>query len=293
MFCLAQQVDGTQFAVDAVIGNDQRFGGARKQIDPDAAIQLAFGLGHEHISRPNQHVHGRHAGGAYGHGHHGLHTAQHQDFIGARHVHGRDNGWVRLALIRRRRGHDAFYAGNFCGQYAHVGRSQQGVFPARDITAHRIYRDVLVAQHYAGIGLDFHILHRVALDPRKIADLFLCERDVVDFTGGQLLARRLDLVARQAEILGIPIVELAAVFANGIVALLFDVADDAFDRGTHLGVVVGFDLGRAAAFQVSDHDEGALLRQWMMERRGSTVRALHAYANKGKPLVSRAAITPA
>jgi hypothetical protein len=150
-----------------------------------------------------------------------------------------------------------------------------------------------VAQHHAGVGLDFHVLHRVALDLREIADLLLRESDVFDFAGGQLLARRLDLAARQAEIAGIPVVEFAAVFANGLVAVFFDVADDAFDRGSHLGVVVGFDLGRAAAFQVSDHDEGALLRQWMMERRSSTVRALHAYANKGKPLVSRAAITPA
>ncbi|MDT4823285.1 hypothetical protein FQZ97_565060 [compost metagenome] len=118
-----------------------------------------------------------------------------------------------------------------------------------------------MAQHHARIGLDFHVLHRVALDLREISDLLLGESDVFDFAGGQLLARRLDLAARQAEIAGIPVVELAAVFANGIVAFFFDVADDAFDRGAHLGVVVGFDLGRAAAFQVSDHGDVALLRQ--------------------------------
>src|SRR3546814_3366566 len=66
-------------------------------------------------------------------------------------------------------------------------------------------------------------------------------------------ACRRDLIARQAEIAGIPVVELAAVFANGLIAVLFDVADDVFDRGAHLGVVAGFDFGRAAAFQVTDH----------------------------------------
>ena len=77
MLGLAQQVHRAHLGVDAFVGNDQRFSGARKQVDADTAIQLALGLGHVHVAGSHQHVDRGDRLGAYRHRHHCLHTAQH------------------------------------------------------------------------------------------------------------------------------------------------------------------------------------------------------------------------
>ncbi|MNS78487.1 hypothetical protein D3C72_1121040 [compost metagenome] len=253
MLGLAQQVHRAQFAVHAVVRDHQRFGGAGEQVDTHAPVQLALGFGHEHIARPDQHVHGRHAGRAHRHGHHGLHATEHQDFVGAGHVHGGHDGRMRLALIRRRGGHNALHARHLGGQHAHVRRGQERIFSAGDVAAHGVHRHVLVAQHHAGIRFHFHVAHGITLDLGKVAHLGLGERNVLDFPRRQLLAGGFDFRARQAEVGRVPVVELAAVVAHGVVAACLDVADDGFDGGAYLGVIVGFYGGGTAALQIANH----------------------------------------
>ena len=59
MFGLAEEVGRAHLAVDAVVGDDERLGRAGKEIDPDAAEELALRLGHKGVAGPNQHIDGR------------------------------------------------------------------------------------------------------------------------------------------------------------------------------------------------------------------------------------------
>ena len=56
MLGLAEQVGRADLAVDAVVGDHQRLGRAREQVDADAAEQLALGLRHIGVARPDDHV---------------------------------------------------------------------------------------------------------------------------------------------------------------------------------------------------------------------------------------------
>ena len=254
MLGLPQQVHRAHLGIGRVVGNHQRLGRTGKQVDADAAIQLALGFGHVHVARTDQHVDWRDGRCAHGHRHHGLNAAQHQDLVGAGHRHGCHDGGMRRALVRRRRGDDALHARHLGREYAHVGRGQQRVLAARDVAAHGVDRDVFVAEHHAGIGFNLDVLHRVALDLREVAHLLLRERDVLDLAWRQALAGLLDVGDGQAEVGWVPLVELAAELAHRVVAAQFDCLDDVLDGRAHLGVIVGAHLNVFAAFEVIDHD---------------------------------------
>ena len=53
---LAEQIGGADFAVDALVGDDQRLGRAGEQVDADAAVELALRFRHIGVARPDQHV---------------------------------------------------------------------------------------------------------------------------------------------------------------------------------------------------------------------------------------------
>ena len=112
MLGLAEQVGGADFAVDAVVGDDQRLGRAGEQVDADAAEQLALGLGHIGVAGADDHVDRRDRLGAERHRGDGLHAAEHIDFVGAAEMHGGDDRRMRPALERRRAGDDALHAGD-------------------------------------------------------------------------------------------------------------------------------------------------------------------------------------
>ena len=156
---LAQQIHCAHFAIHRFVRDHQGFGRPSKQVDPNPAVQLALGFGHEHIARPDQHVHRRHRLGANGHGRHRLHAAQHQNLIRASEVHGRHDGRMRRTLVRRRGRHHTRHASHLGREHAHVGRGNQRVLAAGHIAAHRLHRDILVTQHHAGHGLDLDIHH--------------------------------------------------------------------------------------------------------------------------------------
>ena len=198
MLGLAEQIGGADLAVDAVVGDHQRLGRSGEQVDADAAEQLALGFRHIGIAGPDDHVDGRDRLGAERHGGDRLHAAQHVDFVGAAEMHGCDNRRMRPALERRRAGDDALHAGDPRGDDRHVRRGDHRIAPARHVAADRVDRDVPVAEHDAGQGLDLEVAHAVALRLREVAHLRLREPDVVEVALGDLADGLLDLLLAQA-----------------------------------------------------------------------------------------------
>ena len=254
MLGLAQQIGGADFAVDAVVGDDQRLGRAGEQVDADAAEQLALGFRHIGIAGADDHVDRRDGLGAERHRRHRLHAAEHVDLVGAAEMHRRDDRRVRAALERRRAGDDAFDARDARGDDRHVRRGDHRIAPARHVAADRVHRDMAVAEDDAGQRLDLQVLHGVLLLLREVADLGLGELDVVEVALGDLRDGLLDLGRRQAEVLRLPIVEFLRQVADRRVLLLFDLREDAFDGAAHRGVG-GLDrAGVHSALEKASHE---------------------------------------
>ena len=186
MLGLAEQVGGADFAVHAVVGDDQRLGRPGQQVDADAAEQLPLGLRHIGVAGADDHVDRLDTLGAERHGGHRLHAAEHVDVVGAAEMHGGDDGRMRPALERRRAGDDALHAGDLGGDDRHVRGGDHRIAAARHVAADRIHRDVAVAEHDAGQRLDFEVVHGVALLLREVAHLRLREFDVLEVALGHL-----------------------------------------------------------------------------------------------------------
>ncbi len=236
MFGLAQKVGGADFAVDTVVGDDQRFGRARQQIDADAAEQLPLGFRHIGVAGPDDHVDRLDRFGAERHGRDGLHAAQHINLVGAAEMHGGDDGGVRPALERRGTGDDALHARHLGGDDGHMRRGDHRIAPARHVAADRIHRDVAMAEHDAGQRLDLQVVHGLLLFLREIAYLRLRELDVIAIALGHFRDGLLDVLRAEPEILRRPLVEFLRQFADGGVLARVDLRQDAFDRFAHLGV---------------------------------------------------------
>ena len=101
MFGLTQQIGGADFPIHGFIGDHQGFGGACKQINAHAPIELAFGLCDKGIAGAHQHIDGLDALRAQRHGGHGLNTTQHQNLVRTAQMHGGNNSGMRAALMRR------------------------------------------------------------------------------------------------------------------------------------------------------------------------------------------------
>ena len=253
MLGLAQQVNGAHLGVYRLVGDDQGFCWPGKQVDAHAAIQLAFGFGHEHVARAHQHVHGFDGGSTYGHGRHGLYTAQHQDLISASKVHGGNDGRVRCALVRWCCRNDALHTRHLGREHAHVGRGDHGVLAPGHVAAHSVHGDVFVPQHHTGQGLHLDIEHAGALHLRKVANLFLREVDVFGFARAELLHGGFNVGAAEAKVGRVPLVKLARISTHRVVALLLHVLQNGLDSGAHVGVGLGQGGGIFAAFEVTDH----------------------------------------
>ena len=236
MLGLAEQVGRAHFAVDAVVGDDQRLGRTGEQIDADAAEQLALGLRHIGVAGTDDHVDRRDRLGAERHGGDRLHAAEHQDLVGAAEMHGGDDRRMRPALERRRAGDDALHAGDPRGDDRHVGGGDHRIAPARHVAADRVDRDVLVAEHDAGQRLDLEVAHRLLLLLREVAHLRLRELDVVEVALGDLADRTLDLGRRQAEILGDQLSNFCDRSRTAASLRASMSARIRFDRLAHLGI---------------------------------------------------------
>ena len=154
---LAEQIGRADLAVHAVIGNDQRFGRTREQIDADTAEELPLSFGHIGVARPHEHVHGADRLGAERHGGNRLHATEYVDVIGTAEMHSGDNRRVRPAFERRRAGDDALHARHPRGHDRHMCRSDHGIAAAGHIATDRVHGDVPVTEHHAGQGLDLEI----------------------------------------------------------------------------------------------------------------------------------------
>ena len=180
MLGLAEQIGRAHFAIDAVVGDDQRLGRPGEQIDADPAEQLPLGFRDVSVARPDDHVDCGDSLGAQRHGGDRLHAAEHENLVGAAEMHGRDDRRMRPAMKRRRAGDDVLHAGDARGDDRHMRRRHHRVAAARHVAADRIYRDVPVAEHDAGQRLDFEIAQRLLLLLREVAHLRLGKLDVVE-----------------------------------------------------------------------------------------------------------------
>ena len=138
MLGLAEQVGGAHFAVDAVIGDDQRLGRPGQKIDADAAEQLPLGFGDVGIARADDHVDRRDGLGAERHGGDRLHATEHENLVGAAEMHRRHDRRMRPAVKRRRAGDDVLHAGDARGDDRHMRRRHHRIAPARHVAADRI-----------------------------------------------------------------------------------------------------------------------------------------------------------
>ena len=214
MLGLAQQVGRAHLGVGRIVGDDEDLGRAGEQIDADPAVKLALGLGDIGVAGTDQHVDRAKRLGAERHRRDRLHAAQHVDFVGAGEMHRGDRLGMRHALVRRRAGGDVADPGDARGDDRHMRRGDHRIAPAGHVAADAADRDVAMAEHDAGQGLDLDIAHRFALDLGEIADLRLREADVVERLRRDLRDHRGDLGIGQAEARRRPFVEALAEFAH-------------------------------------------------------------------------------
>ena len=265
---LAQQIGGAEFAVDAVVGDHQRLGRAGEQVDADAAEQLPLGLRDIGVARTDQHVDRGDARGSERHRADRLDAAETVDLVGAGEMLRGDDRGRRLSLGGRRAGDDARHAGDLGGDDRHVRRRQQRIFAARHVAAGRPDRDVAMAEHHAGQGLDLDVADRSALRLGEAADLGLGEADVVEVAPGEPRQAGFDLRLGQPVIVAVPAVELDRQVADRLVAALGDVGENGLDGAADLRVGL---VGRGPV--------GALLQPAFHPRPPSSRTLLHTNAS--------------
>ena len=234
MLGLPEQVGRTQLAVDAVVGDHQRFGRPREQVDAHPAEQLALRFGDEGVPRPDEHVDGRDAGRPERHCAHRLNAAERIDLVGSgERLRGDDRG-RKAPLERWRARDDARDAGDTRGDDRHVRRREQGIFPAGHVTAGRTDGNVAVSEDDAGQRFDLDVAHRLALQFGEAPDLCLREADIVEI----LLRKRIyavrNLALAQPVIVARPAVEANRQVAHGGIAAPVDILEDRFDRFANL-----------------------------------------------------------
>ena len=84
MLGLAEQVGGDQRGVGGLVGQHGDLRRPGQQVDPDAAVELALGLGHVRVAGADDHVHGLDPGQPEGHRRQRLDAAEGEDAVRAR-----------------------------------------------------------------------------------------------------------------------------------------------------------------------------------------------------------------
>lgn len=133
-----------------------------EQVDPDPAEKLPLRLGDVSVARPDQHVDRGDRFGPERHRADGLHTPEAIDHVRAGEVPRRDDRGRRPALVGRRARRDPRDAGDLRGDDRHARGREERVFPTRNVAAHGIDRNVLVAEHNARQRLDLDVPDRFA-----------------------------------------------------------------------------------------------------------------------------------
>ena len=181
MLGLAQEIAGHQSRIGPIIGDDGDLGGSGQKVEAALPEELALGLGHEFVAGPTQHVGLRHPVHAKGHQGESLHSAQHEDAIGAGFLHGVDGGRV-VPTIRHRGGaaDDGTHPRDLGRDDAHLGGTEHGIPPTGHVASHAVDGYVLVAQDHAGTDLHLEWQHGGPLGFGELAHIALAELGVPD-----------------------------------------------------------------------------------------------------------------
>jgi hypothetical protein len=110
-----------------------------------------------------------------------------------------------------------------------------------------------MAEHDPGQSLDLDIFQRGALDLREMADLRLCEFDVVDRLRRDLGDEPDDLVLREFEARRRPFIEALAELAYCRIAAFGDIGDDRLNGAPDFGVGFFLSAGERRPFDVAGH----------------------------------------
>ena len=236
MLGLSEQIGRDERRIGGVVGNNEDFGRASGKVDADHAEELALGFGDVRVARARDQVDARHPHAAVRHRGHRLHAADAVDLVGARVVQRVER--LRIDAIRSARwrgGDDALDARGLGRADTHDGGRDERILAAGDVAAGSRDRDQLLAEHDAGLQLDFERLQAVLLPLRELGHLLVAVGDVL-LEGRRQRARDLvDARLRHPKLAG-PLVEIARVFPHGFVAVLGDVGDHAADGGFDFGV---------------------------------------------------------
>ena len=225
-----------------------------EQIDADAPEKLPLRLGDEGVAGADKNVDRIDALGPQRHRADRLDSAERVDRVGSSQCLGRDDCAGGPAFERRSAGDDARTARDLCRDNRHMSRSEQRILASRYVAARRVDRHVLVTQHDAGHGFDFHILQAVALNLREIAHLGLGELDIPAFLGAQAVDAHVDLGLRKVVVVPIPVVEADRHLAHGLVAMLFDFGQARLDDIPYLAIGICLGFRRRAALQPDGHE---------------------------------------
>ena len=208
--------------------------GSGQQIDPDAAEQLALGLGHKRVAGADQHVNRLEAvDQPERHRRQRLHPAEAQHSVGARGAHRVEHRRMdALLTLRRGAGDNLLDAGDLGDEHRHERRRQHRITPAGDVGADGVDRDQAVAEHDAVADLDLQLADGPALGGRERADLVLGEGDVLlDRDRRAARPRRSNSASETTKSAGRPAVELQRVAAHRVQPAALDVLEDLARRG--------------------------------------------------------------
>ena len=236
---LPEQVAGDQRRIGAIVGDRQDLRGPGQQVEAAPAEQLPLGLGDILVARAAQDIDRRHL--THAEGHHGecLHPAEREDAVRPGFGHGVDRGRVPALAPDRRRARDhGLHAGHLGGDDAHLRRPEHRVAPARNVAAHGVDRDVLVAQPHA--RPEFHLQRekRLQLLLREPPHVALAELRVADRLRRELRDRLFALRASQFKTGRIPVIKFAAVPPHGVHAVLFEIQQHLRDQGRRLRILL-------------------------------------------------------
>ena len=159
VFRLSQQVGGDHLCVDRIVGDHQGFRRPGEQINAHLSEQLALGLGHVGVARPDEHVHRCYRAGTQGQGSQRLYAAHDVDLVGSGQVHGRHCGRVGQPVLGGRDGHHPFHPRDLGRRDAHQGAGDHRVPSAGYVTGHRVHRQHLVPQGHARNGFDLDLVN--------------------------------------------------------------------------------------------------------------------------------------
>ena len=126
---------------------------------------------------------------------------------------------------------DARHAGR---RNAHDGGRNQRIFAAGDVAADILDGDQALAEHGAGVELHLERLNAVLLAFGEVDNVLMAGGEVLLEHLGQGFGLGLDLCLGNAE-LALPPVEVAGIAADGVVAVLRDIAEHAADGLLDLG----------------------------------------------------------